>query len=463
MSAPVRHPTSFRERVLAEFRSPRNVDHIVQAIRRVFPEGSQRTEAIQSLFMAMVEYGSTYGHGGVLVDSDPLGLRGAATGGGNLLEELQHLNQAFFQQHIRHTMESGRTAGVPLARGGSNPAAMTSGPGAPTEGEPLFYRMFEADSLRPPGLENLNGPGPLWELPENQGASSMLSAAGVRGPPTYGSRCVMPGEARPVPTAATHHEGFAVAPVPGVHEGFATMPVPGVAKEDMPWRASTQPYVSAETAAAEYYGHETPISAAMGFDSPIHLAETRAPGASGMNVADAAARVAATGGQPLPGAPGGPPSKCGYDGFFQPRRGNGGLAGMMEDAARRANLNGDAAAAALLSGNAARFERREQIPYWQRAGHNPTLYTGRWQSHKGMAPGGEHSGRQRGTLSERDWRKSGAREQYWDTGDMEETLGSGSAEFGGGLESHVRGWDMDRLRHPRGESYMRFGPRKNER
>jgi hypothetical protein len=431
MSRGVRHPISFRERILAEFRSPQNVRHIINAIRTVLPEGGQRDRAIQTLHMAVGAYGSTSGQGGALIDSDPLGLRGCATGGGNLIEELKHLNQAFLHQHLRHVMEGGRTAGVPILPGDSNPAVSTFGPGAPTEGEDLAYRLFEADSLRPPGLENLNGPGPLWELPENQGASSMLAAAGVREHPADGG-----------------------AQASSQHEPFAVRPKAGIASIDMPWRASTQPYVSAETAAAEYYGHETPISNTMGFDSPLRLAETRAPGASGMTVADAAGRVA---GNPMPGAPGAPPSRCGYDGVFQPRNGNGGLAQMMNDAARRAQLNGDAAAAALLTGNAGRFERREQIPYWQRNGHNPNLRTGRWQSNARAGVGGA------GTVAARDWSKSGAREAAWDTGDIEETLGSGSAEFGGGLESHVRKWDMDRLRHPRGESYMRFGPRQNER
>jgi hypothetical protein len=39
--------------------------------------------------------------------------------------------------------------------------------------------------------------------------------------------------------------------------------------------------------------------------------------------------------------------------------------------------------------------------------------------------------------------------------DIEETLGSASRELG----APVRRWDMDRLRHPRGQEYRRFGPR----
>ncbi len=39
--------------------------------------------------------------------------------------------------------------------------------------------------------------------------------------------------------------------------------------------------------------------------------------------------------------------------------------------------------------------------------------------------------------------------------DIEETLGSAGRE----LDAHVRRWDMDRLRKPRGQEYRTYGPR----
>jgi len=60
-----------------------------------------------------------------------------------------------------------------------------------------------------------------------------------------------------------------------------------------------------------------------------------------------------------------------------------------------------------------RFMRRESIPFWQKGG----------------------------------------REGY-DT-DIEETLGTAGRE----LDNHVRRWDLDRVRDPRGQEYRRYGPR----
>lgn len=339
LPAPPRQPRSFRERVLAQFRTPGNQRHIAQALGRVLPPGPRLEAARARLPGALAEYGTTFGPGGALVDADPLAMRGRAGGGGNLVEELQHLNRAFF----RHLVGEAPGAPPPPGPGLGRLDEYTSGPGPATEGEPLYYRLFEGDSLRPPGLEGLNGPGPLW--------------------------------------------GDQLVPqIP---------PEPGMAQEDQAWRAGDAGS-SAAHAAAEYFGLDGPISSAMGL--------------------------------PTAGAAPGPraPARCGWDGFFARPEGLGGLA--REAAAER---RGEAGVQELLAGTAARYERREAFPYWQRAGHRPALYTGRWQS---GAPGG---------------------------GDFEETLGRGAAEFGGGLGCQVRGWNMDRLREPRGESYLRLGPRQN--
>lgn len=47
----------------------------------------------------------------------------------------------------------------------------------------------------------------------------------------------------------------------------------------------------------------------------------------------------------------------------------------------------------------------------------------------------------------------GGREGY--DRDIEDTLGTAGRE----LDGHVRRWDMDRVRKPRGQEYRRFGPR----
>lgn len=349
-----RQPMSFRERVLFQFRSKENLDHIADAFRKVFPPepgseliSSKLSFLLHTLPEAAYQYGTTYGQGGALLDSDPLAMRGSSSRSGNLLEELKHLNQAFFQQRIREVSARSEIAGTSVARTGG-------GPNAPVSDEPLFYQMFVNDSLRPPGNEHLNDPGPLWRLDEDRAFASQHDAN------------------------------------------------PSVPEEDHAWSAG-QKHRTAEQALAEYYGEETPLFSTFSEPGnalplpPAELAARTQTAMTGQGPVTTRSELTRANQKE---------SVCGWDGLFQ---GRPGLARLMEGS------------------SGARFERREGIPYWQRAGHRAQLYTSRWQSST-------------------------------DGGDVDETLGNGSSEFGGERAGHVRRWNMDRLRHPRGESYMRLGP-----
>jgi len=50
--------------------------------------------------------------------------------------------------------------------------ALANEAGAPVLAEPLAYQLFTADSLRPPGFETLNGPGPLWGVRDGERVAS---------------------------------------------------------------------------------------------------------------------------------------------------------------------------------------------------------------------------------------------------------------------------------------------------
>ena len=80
------HPPSFRERVLHEFRSPQNVQYVTNAAQRFkLPVGND-------LAGRMYRFSTTYGQGGVMVDSDPLAQRGTSARGANLWAELKRMN-----------------------------------------------------------------------------------------------------------------------------------------------------------------------------------------------------------------------------------------------------------------------------------------------------------------------------------------------------------------------------------
>jgi hypothetical protein len=374
---------SFRERVLAQFNSTSNREYLARALSQAFvgPENQVRQRfAVESLGEAMYRFGSTHGPGGMLVDGDPLAMRGSVSRSSNLIEELQHLNRSFYHQRVQ-AVSSRPELDTPGYR--RTIATASGGPGrdASAGDEPLFYRMFEADSLRPPGLEHLNGPGPLWKSLEDRGARSVLD------------------------------------------EEYN----PSVALEDHHWSRAASGR-TAEQAVAEYYGEDSAFAAAMGpaaessfsvhgedgyydplTDStrPIRLEEaarTSSSGATTMQAAEASRM------EPV----------CGWGGLLENR----------SDGSALQSLLG-------TSGSAGRFQRRERIPYWQRGGRRDQVLTSRWQSAVG-GPGAEDAS----------------------AGDLEETLGSGSLEFGGERTTPVFRMDMSRLRNPHGESYTSVGPRR---
>lgn len=403
-----RQPVSFRERVLFQFRTPANQHHLEDAFRRTLPAGDPRLAFVLTTLPRTIDaFGATTGQGGALLDTDPLATRGSSFRGANLVEELQHLNRAFYHQRLReasHNLSGGR---------GASDERSTTRAGA--SDEPLFYQMFVHDSLRPPGLENLNSTGPLHDLHEDQSFNTLFRT----------------------PDAV----------------GFEDNYNPSVGIEDMPWSAGTG-HRTAEAAVAEYYGEDSPIASKLGLESPhaagahggsaggapfyadTHISDLRPGGGrdaftasrermSGLTQMDASRQVYGA-----PGMPGGAPragprqSVSGFENWFYSRRSGSSMFGSPA-----------ADAASLVSGAAGRFERREAIPHWQRGGRRTELVTGRWQSADDFDGGG----------------------------DVEETLGSGSAEFGGERLGHVRRWDTSRLLAGPRASHRIFGATSESR
>lgn len=334
MDAP-HQPLSFRERALLQFRSPQNQAYIANAFRRHFSAPGQRHQLsflLKTLPSAVAEYGTTYGQGGAILDSDPLGIRGSAGRSGNLIEELQHLNRVFFHQRVQEADAYRDRA--ERTQTGYRPGK-TSDPD-----EPLFYQMFYADSIRPEGHEGLNDGGALWALNEDR---------------------------------TPFHD-------------------PSVAPEDQAW-SHGEATRSAEDLMDEYYGSETPIWSACGSGcAPSQQPPTNHQLAGGKSV-------------------------CGWDSLFEQRRST------IDYEALRAQSRAPGGLTErdiMQMSNPGRASRYEKIPVWQKGGHRADVLAGR--------------------------------------DDASETLGMGSEEFGGERTGHVRGWDMSRLRHPRGESYARLGP-----
>lgn len=357
----VHAPPSLRERVLFEFRSPRNRAYLANAFQRELPHGDRRLEFILStLDVAILEYSGTSGAGGALLDADPLAIRGSGSRSGNVLEELKHLNQTFFQQRIAESNYNF----VPRERITKDLDAVTGADAPWGDNEELYYKLFVRDSLRPKGLEYLNDRGPLWALHEDQ---------------------------RP----------FAPKEVAQAPQNFAETFNPSIAIEDQAWSAGDATR-SASSLCEQYYGGEEIFDRldlaedyhASGRDSTAAIAGSVAVREGGSVVQEWFDPIACSWQVPNSAVP---PTH-------------------LQAAAMRAqsSCRDVSPTIAELSGSQApssggRAERRG-IPLYQRAAPRYNVIHAR--------------------------------------AEVDETLGSGSHEFGGELMSPVRRWDMTPARTP---------------
>ncbi len=216
-----RTPGRFRERVLSQFRSPRNVRYLRRLLARRVVPGRLREFAVDTAEDAVHAYEQAED----LVYSDPLAQRGDLRPAAGFWPEVSRLNRAFFESRMRLLREE-----APLIGG------LKFGP--QDDNEPYHYRMFVADSLRPPGMEHLN-PGPLYAIEEDRAHRQL---------PPYRSY------------AAEHFRG---APPGGPRRSTGATPTPGVDPDDWGWDQG-DPHRTAEQAMAEYWGEGVTESTRLG-------------------------------------------------------------------------------------------------------------------------------------------------------------------------------------------------------
>ncbi|MFA6165757.1 MAG: hypothetical protein WC700_04015 [Gemmatimonadaceae bacterium] len=227
-----RTPVRFRDRVVAQFRSPANLDYLRGALARATLAGPQRKFALDTLPDALYTFSERDGRAYDVLMSDPVAQRGRAV---DFWAEVRRLNLAFIEERRAFLRDGAATVGQAERNGPgqSGPAAR----GAPRDGiseddESYHMRMFISDSLRPPGLEHLNTPGPLWALREDQSTWTPRSAAQRRQTDRF---------------AASAASGTPQLPQGG--EKFSAV---GSA-EDSPWGVG-DPNRTPEQALAEYWG-----------------------------------------------------------------------------------------------------------------------------------------------------------------------------------------------------------------
>ncbi len=156
-----RTPKRFRDRVLTVFRGPRNLEYLYGFFARKVPRGRLRDFTLSTLHDAVYTYSMDQGPALEVLQFDPIAQRGGLRPAMDLWAELRRLNLAFIQYRMR-TLHDHAALIDPV----------TPHDAVADDDEPYHMRMFVADSLRPPGLEHLNGPGPLYELREDQTEST---------------------------------------------------------------------------------------------------------------------------------------------------------------------------------------------------------------------------------------------------------------------------------------------------
>lgn len=145
------------EQIRAMFVHPTNIVYLQTVLGKLLPAGKLRKYATDNVTQSVMEFRAIE-----LLESDPLALRGKSRAGIDRWAEVARLNRAYLRDRVKFLQENA-TLIEKSGQKGYSLQNQTSG-----ENEPYHYKMFVADSLYPPGLENLNSTGPAYELREDQ-------------------------------------------------------------------------------------------------------------------------------------------------------------------------------------------------------------------------------------------------------------------------------------------------------
>jgi len=143
----LRAPANFRARVIAAFRSARNVEYM---------RGKLAGKCLcPNLAAKMYEFSNGAGPAYDILGSDPLARRGNSRQASDMWSEVRRLNRGFYDMNVCSADLGGE--------------------------EPYHMRAFIDDSLQPPGLEHLNDP----DRSTASGAGLVWSGEAVEAMPHY--------------------------------------------------------------------------------------------------------------------------------------------------------------------------------------------------------------------------------------------------------------------------------------
>jgi hypothetical protein len=149
----IRIPLRYKQRIVLQFKSANNVNYLFNNIKHNFPNNRQKDFILRTLPDIVETFANTFGYIYDFADSDSVAIRGFNSASGNIKSEISRLNRQFYIYCMKLS---------------KNLHTLNKKAEYEYDDEPYHMRMFIADSLRPPGLEHLNGPGPLYEIKEDQ-------------------------------------------------------------------------------------------------------------------------------------------------------------------------------------------------------------------------------------------------------------------------------------------------------
>jgi len=385
----MRTPTSLRQRLINQFQSSENIMYLRKLFTEKIQCGPLRDFILENIEDMVWNYEQIEAH----CSSDPIAQRGNASPAVGFWQEIRRINRAFFYDRMELLRDKRN-----LITGGD------TRDGVFDSDEPYHYKMFEADSLYPPGYEHLNN-GPLYAIKEDK---TEVKA------PRYGY-----GKA---PCVASKHAKASLAMRnAGRVETFASSPLAEDLTEDNRYNGSTNNKIVLKSK------NNNLISAREGFRSsyaqnvmkkqtPYYPSNAGIKYRERQKVTDKQNSFIEEDDLDYRGQPHRTPEQALAEYY-----GDNAVSSTTLGYTEQGGIVGEQITSqgeCWKKNNGTEFNRYRQIPFWQNASR--------------VQEGVDHN-----------------------TLDMYEGGGNGIRETGG----HVRRWDMSRVRHPRGEEYRRFGPR----
>ena len=177
-SETVRNPLRFQQRLLNQFNSQENYNYLFHLFEKT-TNGSNQQYLLKMLWTDMQMFSAGDGPFYDFTDSDNVANRGSLRAALDLWAEVRRINLIFYNMRMQYLPKNNNGLLIPPPPPNNRKyqhrkpedyqnLTPTIRDGISEDNEDFAMRMFISDSLQPPGMEYANGPGPNYEILENQ-------------------------------------------------------------------------------------------------------------------------------------------------------------------------------------------------------------------------------------------------------------------------------------------------------